>query len=109
MHCTRESEPLSLASVPALVGVFFHAPGERREPDSGILKTHKMKGHTKMIEIGDTVDYKTFYRCKVIDIRDGLLVIRPYCDATVTVRPSDVRLVKKAGQSNTKMIYKNTH
>ena len=62
-----------------------------------------------MIEIGDTVDYKTFYRCKVIDIRDGLLVIRPYCDATVTVRPSDVRLVKKAGQSNTKMIYKNTH
>jgi hypothetical protein len=30
------TSPLSLASVPALVGVFFHAPGERREPYSGI-------------------------------------------------------------------------
>jgi hypothetical protein len=28
-------KPLSLASVPVLVGVFFHAPGERREPHSG--------------------------------------------------------------------------
>jgi hypothetical protein len=50
-----------------------------------------------MIEIGDTIDYKTFYRCTVIDIRDGLLVIQPYCNATVTVKPSDVRFVKKAG------------
>ena len=47
---------LSLASVPALVGVFFHAPGERREPHSGNLnahltnqhntQTHATKGHT---------------------------------------------------------------
>lgn len=29
------TSPLSLASVPALVGVFFHAPGERRAPHSG--------------------------------------------------------------------------
>ena len=49
-----------------------------------------------MIGIGDTVDWRTWYRCKVVDIRDGLLVIKPYCDATVTVRPSDVRLVKRA-------------
>ena len=49
-----------------------------------------------MIGIGDTVDWRTWYRCEVVDIRDGLLVINPYCDATVTVRPSDVRLVKRA-------------
>lgn len=50
-----------------------------------------------MIGIGDTVDWRTWYRCEVVDIRDGLLVIQPFCNAKVTVRPSDVRLVKRAG------------
>lgn len=49
-----------------------------------------------MIGIGDTVVWRTWHICEVLDIRDGLLVIKPYCDATVTVRPSDVRLVKRA-------------
>lgn len=51
-----------------------------------------------MITIGDTVDYHTWYRCKVLDIRDGLLVIQPFCNVTLSVRPSDVRLVKREGK-----------
>ena len=49
-----------------------------------------------MISIGDTVEFNTWHWCEVLDIRDGKLVIRPYCDAIVTVDPSRVRLIKRA-------------
>ena len=48
-----------------------------------------------MILKGDIVEFRNWYRCEVLDIRDGLLVIQPFCNAWIMVRPSDVRLVKR--------------
>ena len=49
-----------------------------------------------MISKGDIVEFRNWYRCEVLDIRDGYLVIQPFCNAWIVVRPSDVRLVKRA-------------
>ena len=50
MHCTRENNPLSLASVPELVGVFFQLRGSAARHTAATLKTHKRKDTRKMIE-----------------------------------------------------------
>lgn len=49
-----------------------------------------------MISIGDIVEFRNWCRCEVLDILDGYLVIQPFCNARIVVRPSDVRLVKRA-------------
>ena len=52
-----------------------------------------------MISKGDIVEFRNWYRCEVLDIRDGYLVIQPFCNARIVVRPSDVRLVKRAANN----------
>lgn len=49
-----------------------------------------------MIEIGDVVVYGYYYTCRVLDVRDGLLKIQPWCNRCVWVSPDDVRVVRKA-------------
>ena len=58
-----------------------------------------------MIEVGDLVLWKNFYTCEVVDKKDGLLKIKPYCNAFVWVRESDVRWLQKGSVRTGKQKY----
>ena len=47
------------------------------------------------IRIGDMVEWRYYYSSVVLDIRDGLILIRPWCDRFIWVRPCDVTVIKK--------------
>ena len=48
-----------------------------------------------MVSIGDVVEWRYYYSSVVLDIRDGLIKIRPWCDRSIWVRPGAVRVIKK--------------
>lgn len=52
-----------------------------------------------MISKGDIVEFRNWYRCELLDIHDGYLVIQPFCNSRTVVRPSDVRIVKRAANN----------
>jgi len=51
-----------------------------------------------MVSIGDVVEWRYYYTCVVLDIRDGFVKIRPWCDRFIWVRPSAVKVIRRAVQ-----------